>query len=161
MSNSKWTWTLQSSIQRQREDSSGETLCPRTADGSCVGNMNVLSERWRADKRRRRRSFYSPCTARSCSSVVQREFILGAGWKRWDKEDSMRAVSRSRLILSPAWGEAKTGGCWGDGRVDKWRRRRTTWRIRSRQTEEVNIPRWVWTSPHLQLGPASNSCWSV
>lgn len=160
MSNSKWTWVLQSSIQQQREDSSGETLCPHTAGGSCVGNMNVLSERWRAHKRRRRScSFYSPCTARSCSSVVQREFILGAGWKTWDKEDSMRAVSRLRLIRVPR--EAKTGGCWGDDRVDKWRRRRTTWRLRSKQMEEVNIPRWVWTSPHLQLGPASNCCWSV
>lgn len=27
-------------------------------------------------------SLYSPCTARSCSSVVQREFILEAGWER-------------------------------------------------------------------------------
>lgn len=87
-------------------------------DSSCECDVGGREEATEGEGRRGC-SLYSPCTARSCSSVVQREFILGAGWERegerlereggrggerWrerGQSDSVGAKSRLRLISVP------------------------------------------------------------
>lgn len=138
----------------------------------------------RASSRRWLCSLYSPCTARSCSSVVQREFILGAGWERAGEREVVRRKKREgwrwlheskeqiKTNLSPTRGRNNIWRELGKSRVKKWEEEGGQTTERSEMStgrkhkskrgwmnyvkkEGKDLRQQVWTCPLLHLSPVS------
>ena len=90
----------------------------------CGGNSGIVPKR--------RFIFFSPCTVRSCSSVVQREFSLEPGWEGEREREregergenvGLRAKSRLKLILAPKGEEIISEGGLEKNKGDVKRRK--------------------------------------